>query len=425
MGVGMAQTKRALQVGMGGRIGKMKTSQKNEPMQDVILVGSGLIGGTLACALAKNGLKITIIDQLDPHIPPISDGRSFALSRSSFNVLSKLGIWETLDEVTPITAIHTSDGVLPRWIEYHEEDVKGGPLGYVVDSALLKSKILKKVMSFKNIMLHAPSSVSRLERTAYHALLETDRGERVKAPLCIAADGKFSTLRTWAQIPLKKWSYDHIAIVCNMAHTLPHANRAFEHFLPSGPLAFVPRPGNESGLVWSVEKEKAEVYLALSSKEFAEEVQALFGDSLGTFTLSSQRWSYPLDVCLPKRLIDTRLALAGDAAHTFHPVAGQGLNVGFRDVAALAEVLSDAFSLGLDLGSSSVLNRYQKWRQMDILSMTLLTDGLVRVFSTQSRALARARSFGFGIVKHCTPLKHFMIRHAMGTTGKVPSLARD
>lgn len=383
-------------------------------MTDVILVGGGLTGGTLACALAEKGLNVAVVDQTNPHTPAVSDGRSFALSRSSFNILSKLGVWETLDEVTPITTIHTSDGILPQWIEFEEDDVKGGPLGYVVDSALLKSKILEKVLSFQNITLHAPCAVRHVERTEFQAIVETDGGETITAPLCIAADGRFSHLRTDAQIPLVKWSYDQVAIVCNLTHTLPHENRAFEHFLPWGPLAFVPRPGNESGLVWSLEKEKAEVFMALSEKEFAGEIQALFGDSLGKFTLSSNRWSYPLSVCLPKRLIDTRLALVGDAAHTFHPVAGQGLNVGFRDVAVLAEVLNEAFSLGLDLGATQVLKTYQKRRRMDIVAMTLLTDGLVRVFSNQSRLLARTRSLGFGIAKHVTPLKHFMIRHAMG-----------
>jgi 2-octaprenyl-6-methoxyphenol hydroxylase len=391
-------------------------------MADVIVVGGGLTGGTLSCSLAEKGLEVALIDQIDPHTPVISDGRSFALSRSSYNIFSKLGMWP--DQVTPITKIHTSDGLLPQWMEYHEDDVKGGPLGYVVDSALLKSKIIEKVLSFKNICIHAPTSVIRFERTETYALLETDRGEVLKAPLCIAADGKFSTLRAWAQIPLLEWSYNQIAIVCNMAHTLPHNNQAFEHFLTSGPLAFVPRPGKESGLVWSIEKEKADVLMTLSEQEFAEEVQVLFGSSLGTFTLSSQRKSFPLSVCLPKKLVDSRLALVGDAAHIFHPVAGQGLNVGLRDVAALAEVLTDAYALGLDLGSLSVLNRYQKWRRMDILSMTLLTDGMVRLFSNQSRTLARTRSIGFGLTKHLTPLKHFMIRHAMGVTGKTPYLAR-
>ncbi len=392
-------------------------------MADIIVVGGGLTGGTLSCALAEKGLEVALVDSIDPHTSRPSDGRSFALSRSSYNIFSKLDMWPS--SVTPIKKIHTSDGLLPQWVEYQEEDVKGGPLGYVVDSALLKSNVIEKVLSFKNICIHAPASVVRLERTETSALVETDQGEILKAPLCIAADGKFSTLRTWAQIPLIQWPYDQHAIVCNLTHTLPHTHQAFEHFLPSGPLAFVPRPGNESGLVWSIEKEKAEVLMSLSPEEFAEEVQAFFGFSLGTFTLSSQRQIFPLNVCVPKRLIDTRLALVGDAAHTFHPVAGQGLNVGLRDVAALAEVVSDAFSLGLDLGSSSVLKRYQKWRRIDILSMTLLTDGMVRIFSNQSRTLARTRSIGFGLTKHLTPLKHFMIRHAMGVTGQVPYLARD
>lgn len=392
---------------------------------DIILVGGGVTGGTLACALAQQGLDIVLVDQGDPRTPLPSDGRSFALSRSSANIFKKLGIWSELPTITSISSIHTSDGILPRWVDYHENDVKGGPLGYVVDSAALKAKILERVLSFKNISLYAPSSVIHFERTETHACIELGSGEHLKAPLCIAADGKSSTLRTWARIPLIEWSYDQLAIVCNMAHTLPHENWAFEHFLPSGPLAFVPRPGNESGLVWSIEREKAKILLALSPEKFSEEVQTLFGSALGTLSLSSQRWSYPLSVCLPKRLIDKRLALVGDAAHLFHPVAGQGLNVGLRDVAALAEVLTDAFSLGLDLGSSVILEHYQRWRRTDILAMTLLTDGLVRVFSRQSRFLARMRSLGFGVVRHVPPLKHFMIRHAMGATGQVPFLARD
>ncbi|MBA3814064.1 MAG: UbiH/UbiF/VisC/COQ6 family ubiquinone biosynthesis hydroxylase [Alphaproteobacteria bacterium] len=391
-------------------------------MTDIIIVGGGLTGGTLACALAEKGLQVAVVDQVGPHSPTPTDGRSFALSRSSFHILSKLGIWETLDDVTPITKIHTSDGVLPQWVEFNEMDVTGGPLGYVVDSALLKAKILEKVFSFKNITLHAPQSVLRMERTDFHAFIETNGGETLKAPLCIAADGRFSHLRTEAQIPLIKWSYDQVAIVCHLTHTLPHNNQAFEHFLPWGPLAFVPRPGNESGLVWSVEKEKADVFLALSPEDFAAEIQAHFGDCLGQFTLSSKRWSYALSVCLPKRLIDTRLALVGDAAHTFHPVAGQGLNVGFRDVSVLADVLTEAFSLGLDLGASQVLKTYQKRRRGDIIAMTLLTDGMVRVFSNQSRVLARVRSVGFGVVKYVTPLRHMMIRHAMGMRGHAPFL---
>jgi 2-octaprenyl-6-methoxyphenol hydroxylase len=384
-------------------------------MADVIVVGGGLTGGTLACALAEQGLDVAVVDQIDPHADFISDGRSFALSRSTFQLLSNLGIWETLGDVTSITTIHTSDGVLPQWVDYHEEEVKGGPLGYVVDSALLKSKILEKVLSHKTIKLYAPEAVVRLERTATGAIIETDQGNTLKAPLCIAADGKFSQLREWAEIPLMKWGYDQVSIVCNMAHTLPHENRAFEHFMPSGPLAFVPRSGNESGLVWSVEKEKAEVYLRLSPEEFAEEIAFLFGPSLGKLTLTSERKSFPLNVCLPKHLIDKRLALVGDAAHAFHPIAGQGLNVGFRDVAAIAEVLGEAFSLGIDLGSSMVLKKYQRSRRADILSMTLLTDGLVRVFSNESRLVARVRSFGFGLIRNVAPLRRTMIRHAMGT----------
>lgn len=384
-------------------------------MPDAIIIGNGATGGTLACALAQKGLEVVVIDQHSPQSHCPSDGRSFALSPSSHALFSTLGIWQNLNEITPITSIHTSDGVLPQWVDYTEDDANGGPLGYVVDSTLLKSKILECVLAYQNITLHAPASVIRLERTPSYVLVETNQGAILKAPLCVASDGRFSTIRDWAKIPLIKWNYDQIAIVCNMAHTLPHNNQAFEHFLASGPLAFVPRPGNESGLIWSIEKEKAPCLLSLSPKDFAQEVQAQFGPSLGTVTLASERWRYPLSVSLPKRLIDTRLALLGDAAHTFHPVAGQGLNVGLRDVATLAELILEAASLGLDLGSGQMLERYQKSRRADILSMTFLTDGIVRAFSTQSRLVARVRSLGFAAVKNITPLKNFMIRHAAGS----------
>ncbi len=383
-------------------------------MADIIIIGNGVTGGTLACALAEKGLEVVVVDHQDPHAPRATDGRSFALSQSSHTLFSALGIWQTLDEITPITRIHTSDGVLPQWIEYNADDVGGDPLGYVVDSALLKAKILERVLAYPSIRLQAPTSVVRLERTATHTRVETSEGMTFQAPLCVASDGRFSATRTAAHIPLITWDYTQTAIVCNMAHTQPHNNQAFEHFLPSGPLAFVPRPGNTSGLIWSIETDKASCLLELSPEEFATEVQALFGPSLGTLSLSSKRESYPLSVCLPKRFIDTRLALLGDAAHIFHPVAGQGLNVGLRDVTTLADVLLEAYRLGLDLGSPHVLERYQKRRRFDVLSMTFLTDGIVRAFSTQSRLMARARSLGFAAVKYCPPLKTLMIRHAMG-----------
>lgn len=392
-------------------------------MTNVTIVGGGLTGGTLAYALAQKGLKVALVDQIDPEAQIISDGRSFALSRSSHNIFSKLGMWP--EAATPITSIHTSDGVLPRWVDYEAQDVKGEPLGYVVDSALLKKNIIEKVLSSKNIKLYAPVQIVAFKREGALTQVETEAGECIESPLCIAADGKSSALRKWADIPLTRWTYDQVAIVCNMTHSRPHNYRGFEHFLPSGPLALVPRPGNESGLVWSIEEEKAKVLLSLSEAAFAEEVQAAFGGALGKLKLSSQRFTYPLGVCLPRRLIDTRLALVGDAAHTFHPVAGQGLNVGLRDVATLVDVFTEAFSLGIDLGSQTILKQYQRQRRLDIYFMALLMDGFVRVFSTQSRSIARMRSLGFGMVKNITPLKRFMIRHAMGSTGRVPYLARD
>jgi 2-octaprenyl-6-methoxyphenol hydroxylase len=383
-------------------------------MENILIVGGGVTGIALACALAQKGLEVILIDQNDPHIPPVSDGKSFALSPSSAALFAQIGVWGELTEITPITTIHTSDGMCPQSLEYTEKDIQTRALGYVIDSAHLKLVLQKRLLSYKNIQIYAPTQVTSLERTPTQVIVKTQEGLALKAPLCIASDGKFSMIRDWAEIPLLKWEYNQTAIVCNMAHTLPHENRAFEHFLPSGPLAFVPRPGNESGLIWSIENEKAACLLSLSSEAFAEEAEAHFGSSLGNFTLTSERWSYPLSVCLPKRFTEHRLALLGDAAHSFHPIAGQGLNVGLRDVATLAEIMGEAFSLGLDLGSSYVLDTYQRRRRVDILSMTFVTDCLVRAFSNQSQVMAHIRTLGFGAVKHIRPLKNFMIRHAAG-----------
>ncbi len=391
-------------------------------MIDVIIVGGGLTGGTLAIAIAEKGLNVALIDSIDPRIPLTPDGRSFGLSRSSYNVLSKLDLWP--EDSTPIKQIHISEEMRPQHMEY-EDDKNESPLGYVIDSAQLKSMIQQKLSSFKNIQLIAPSSVQRLEQNETSVMVETADGKTFTAPLCVAADGRSSDIRKWAQIPVVSWDYDQKAIICNIAHSLPHENQAFEHFLPSGPLAFVPRSGQESGLAWSIESAKADVLMSLSEDEFSKEVQAHFGSALGELTLTSKRWCYPLNLCLPKKIISTRLALVGDAAHAFHPVSAQGLNVGLRDVAALAELLRDAYSLGLDLGSTSLLERYQRWRRKDILSMSLLTDGLVRLFSNKSQTLARGRSLGFGLAKNVKPIKKLITRHAMGLTGKVPSLAQD
>lgn len=391
-------------------------------MTDVIIIGGGLVGGTLACSLAKKGIAVTLVDTQDPKKAIVSDGRSFGLSRTSFNILSKLDLWP--EESTPITRIHISESMRPQRVEYFDE-IDDRPLGYVVDSALLKQKIRDKVLKEKDITLLAPSSPVHFERAETHLIVETMNGKKLKGKICIAADGKFSKVRAWADIQAVDKPYTQKAIICNMAHSLPHNNQAFEHFLPSGPLAFVPRPDNESGLAWSIDKEKADFLMTLSDKEFAEEVQHHFGEKLGKLSLASQRWCYPLSLCLPKTIISQRLALVGDAAHAFHPVSAQGLNVGLRDVAALSELMTEAQSLGLDLGSASLLNRYQKWRQKDIRSMAFLTDGLIKTFSNQSQLIARSRSFGFGLTKNFGPLRRLMTRHAMGLTGKIPSLAKD
>ncbi len=387
----------------------------DSPHPHCIIIGAGITGGALACAGAQRGVQVDLVDKGNFETPPPEDGKSFALSPSSKKLFEEIGLWETLTEITSITTIHTSDGMSNLGLDYEEADLDQGPLGYVVDSALLKTKLMERLHAYPNIRLHGNTAITSIERNEHRVSVQTEQGDTLEAPLCIASDGRFSQTRARANIPLREWNYNQTAIVCTLAHSLPHQNQAWEHFLPAGPLAFVPREGNVSGLVWSLETPKAAHLLKLSPEEFVEDVRRAFGPALGDLTLASERWSYPLGVCLPKRVIDRRLVLVGDAAHTFHPVAGQGLNVGLRDVAALAQTLGEAASLGLDLGASYLLEKYQRQRQLDVLSMTYGTDGLVRVFSTQSPLMARVRSFGFGLVRNIPPLKRLMIRHARGT----------
>lgn len=383
-------------------------------MTDVIIIGAGITGVALACSLAQQGLQVHLLDKGDFQPSPASDGKSFALSPSSKTLFEDIGLWETLAPITPITRIHTSDRVSSQGLDYAEADLGQGPLGYVVESSHLKSRLMEHLHATPSIHLHGKKIVTSLERTPHRVTLQTNTGLTLKAPVCIASDGRFSQTREKAGIPTRQWAYNQTAIVCTFSHSLPHHNQAWEHFLPTGPLAFVPREGHMSGVVWSIETPKALCLLALTPEEFSAEVESAFGSALGELTLNSERWSYPLSVCLPKNYVDRRLALIGDAAHTFHPVAGQGLNVGLRDVAALAKILGKASNLGLDLGATYILEAYQRQRRIDILSMTYGTDGLVRIFSTQNPLMAGLRSLGFGLVRTLPPLKRMMIRQARG-----------
>jgi 2-octaprenyl-6-methoxyphenol hydroxylase len=247
-------------------------------------------------------------------------------------------------------------------------------------------------------------------------------GGRILAPICVAADGRNSALRAAAGIKCVSWDYRQTGIVCTVAHERPHRGTAQERFLPAGPFAILPMTGNRSSLVWTERADLAPAILALAADEFLAELALRFGDHLGRLSVVGPRWSYPLSLHHAESYVDRRLVLVGDAAHGIHPIAGQGLNLGLRDVAALAEVLVDAGRLGLDLGQADVLERYQRWRRVDVLSLSAVTDLLNRLFSNDIAPVKLVRDLGLAAVNALPPLKRVFMRHAMGSTGTLPRL---
>ena len=249
-------------------------------------------------------------------------------------------------------------------------------------------------------------------------------GGAVRARLAVAADGRDSALRREAGIAVTTWRYPQVGIVCTVAHERPHRGIAHERFLPAGPFAILPMTGNRSSLVWTERSDLAPAMMALGEAEFGSEVALRFGDFLGRLDVVGPRWSYPLALVHAERYADRRLALVGDAAHAIHPIAGQGLNLGLRDAAALAEALVDDRRLGLDIGAAGALERYQRWRRFDSLVLMAATDGLNRLFSNDIEPLRLARDVGLAAVNRAVPLKRFIMRHAMGTLGRLPRLVR-
>jgi 2-octaprenyl-6-methoxyphenol hydroxylase len=322
----------------------------------------------------------------------------------------------------------------------HEE-----PLGHIVENLAIRRALQARAAKMANLTLLAPVRLASVDRGPAAVSAVLDDGRQIRAQLIVGAEGKASPLREMAGIRVTRWDYPQAAIVCTVAHEAPHEGVAHEHFLPAGPFALLPMtPGDEGGdgggdgtgagdasggrhrssLVWTERRALAPAMMALSDADFAAELQRRFGDGLGRLRQAGGRWSYPLGLMLAEDCVAARLALVGDAAHVIHPIAGQGLNLGLRDVAALAETLVDARRLGLDLGSTEVLARYQGWRRVDGALLAVATDGLNRLFSNDFGPLRLVRDLGLAAVDRTPPLKRFFMRQAMGLVGDLPRLVR-
>ncbi|MGQ0664040.1 MAG: UbiH/UbiF/VisC/COQ6 family ubiquinone biosynthesis hydroxylase [Pseudomonadota bacterium] len=397
---------------------------------DVVVIGGGLVGLTLAAALGQAGLLAVVVDR-EPAADAAADrfdGRASAIAWGSARALAAIGLWPRLAPCAQaIEDIRVSDGDSTLFLHYDHRDVGPDPLGYIVENRFIRRSLYARLAELPAVALVAPARVVSLARArAVEAVLAD--GGRVRARLAVACDGRLSPTRSQAGIAVTGWDYAQTGIVCSIRHAEPHRAIAHERFLAAGPFAVLPLPSegevHRSSIVWTERAELAPSMLALPDAEFAEEIRWRFGDGLGAIAVAGPRWVYKLSLMQAHSYIAPRLALAGDSAHVIHPIAGQGLNLGLRDVAALAECIVDAWRLGLDIGDGEALERYQRWRRFDTIVLGAVTDSLNRLFSNDLAPLRLARDLGLALVEGLPPLKRLFMRHAMGTLGELPRLLR-
>lgn len=397
---------------------------------DVCIIGAGPVGGALACRLAGAGLRVAIVDHapLPPMEDPAFDGRAYAIAAGSRPLLEQAGLWDALPLPSgPIEQIRVSDGSVgraasPLFLHFDLASLparpEGGALGWMVEARSLRVALNRQLHGHTNLTLFAPAT-AQVTRSAQQAEIRLSSGESFTASLVIAAEGRKSPLRNQAGIPAQSWQYHQTGIVCCIAHEHSHQQTALEHFLPAGPFAQLPMADAADGthlssIVWTEGTQAAARYMALDDASFAAELRRRLGAHLGEIRPIGRRWSYPLSAMYVHRLTDTRLALAGDAAHGIHPIAGQGLNLGLRDALTLADLLIAGHARGEDLGSPALLQSYARKRRLDIVSMLAATDGLDRLFSTANPGIRLARRLGIAAVHRMPRLKAAFMRQAMG-----------
>lgn len=397
---------------------------------DLIIVGGGMVGASLACALEHQDLRIAIIEavpyQADQQ--PSYDDRAIALSFGTRRIFDGMSLWEDIQShVTPIERIHVSDQGRFGFtrLDCRQENVDA--LGYVITARELGSALINRLGQLDNLTLISPATLTDLKLGTDHATVVMDHNgktETLTTRLIVAADGGNSAIRQQLDIRTSDQDYQQTAIIANITPERPHLQVAYERFTQNGPLALLPMPDNRCAVVWTRHPKDVEHLLTLADDEFLAELQPCFGYRLGRFLKAGQRSAYPLRLIQAREQVRNRLTLIGNAAHTLHPIAGQGFNLGLRDVASLAEILSQAFQQQEDIGDLKILEDYAQWRRQDHRQVIAFTNTLVGTFSNHFPPLALARNLGLIAMDIMPPLKHSLARHAMGIAGKLPRLAR-
>lgn len=395
---------------------------------DIIIAGGGMAGLAMALAAAREGFKVAVIEssRLEVQYLPEFDGRASAIAYGSKIMLEKLGAWEAMAPYAEkITDIRVSDGASPFYLDYHHTEVGTEPFGWIIENRYTRRGLFEALTKYPSITLMENTRIQSYQIQNAAAEVTLNNGDKLSAALLIGAEGKHSKLRELAGLTTHKTDYAQTAIVCTIAHEKPHHGLAQERFLPRGPFAVLPMTEQRSSLVWVEPEAIAPHYLKLPKEELEQEITERIGDYLGQITLVGKVFSYPLGLSVANRFVAERLVLIGDAAHAIHPIAGQGINLGFRDVAVLHDILAHYKRAGDDIGSDAFGKEYARWRRLDTVTMAGVTDGLNRLFTNRSKLLKLARGLGFWGVSKTPPLKRFFMRHAMGTVGDLPVLMRQ
>ncbi len=405
-------------------------SMKNT--SDILIVGGGLNGPALALALAQTGHSVTVVDALPRggFEDEDFDGRGYALALASQRLLAQIGIWpEVAEQAQPMLEIkasdgHAGEGAAPFFVHFDHREIEEGPMGYMLEDRYLRRALLKAMADEPRISLINDARVVAQETDQTGVTLTLESGDTLRGGILVGADGRKSGTAARAGIKRTGWDYGQTALVCAIDHEKPHHGIAHQFFMEPGPLAVLPLPGNRSSIVWSERTKMAEAIQGLDDSDYITALKPRFGNFLGEISLAGKRFTYPLNLTIANSFIAARMALIGDAAHGMHPIAGQGLNAGLRDVGALAEVLTEARRRGEDAGSALVLDRYQQWRRFDTATLVASTDMVNKLFSNDNPLLRLGRDLGMGLVNSLPGLRRGFMREAAGLTGDLPRLLK-
>ena len=398
---------------------------------DIAIIGGGLSGAIMAICSQAHGFRTCIIDANASDIQTTGnfDGRSYALSHSSVRMLNTLELWNDLKQTAqPILSIKISDGGVaeipsPYLLHFDHHDLEEGPMGHMVEDRHLRPLLQERLKHHdQTIYLDQTQVIGQDTGPASIELSLNGAQATVKAKLVVAADGRRSAFAAKAGIAYAGWDYAQTSLVCALRHEKPNDGIAYQHFMPTGPLAILPLTKNRVSIVWTETTENAKTIMSLDDKSYLDVLRLRFGDFLGDIAMAGKRFAFPLELSIAQSLIADRLALVGDSAHGMHPIAGQGLNAGLRDIATLTQIIHEAKQRGEDFGSIAVLNRYQEWRRFDATALPLMLDGFNRLFSNHNQLLQDIRTLGIGIVNGLPDLKRCLMRQAAGLSGELPHL---